>query len=303
MDVADCAICKKSFKSEGSYQQHLVSKKHKEAVAEAEKRGAEGLLTAKSPVPAHIRAALDGNNADAATATATVTDAPADGEKKELTEEEIMQQRIENAIKLSPEDCLFCRNKSVDFEANMAHMTRAHSFFIPDIEYMKDLRGFIHYLGEKVSVGLTCLSCNGVGRGFHSLEAVQSHMRDLSHCRLAYDDNEDEYADFYDFDRMDEDKGAPERPAAVDSSSGELMLANNKVLGHRENRVYFKQRAKPKDSQLILSLAKEYRIMAAKREQMAKYPSRPHMDHEKDHLLHIGIQNNNMKHYRHQNPK
>lgn len=298
MDVAECAICKKSFKSEGSYQQHLVSKKHKEAEAEAKRN--PSTVTSKPAVPAHIRAALDGSTEN----QATVADIPASEEASvEPTEEELIAQRIANAVKLTPEDCLFCKNKADDFEANMAHMTRVHSFFIPDIEYMKDLRGFIKYLGEKVSVGLTCLSCNGTGRALHSLEAVQSHMRDLSHCRLAYEDNEDEYADYYDFDQLETDKGAPERPAAIDESSGELMLANNKVLGHRENRVYFRQRSKPKDAQLIISLAKEYRIMAQKKEQQAKYPTRAHMDHNKDHLLHNGIAANNMKHYRHQNPK
>jgi hypothetical protein len=58
----------------------------------------------------------------------------------------------------------------------MTHMTRAHSFFIPDVEYLKDLRGLIKYLGEKITIGYTCLWCNGKGRGFHSAEGVRGHM-------------------------------------------------------------------------------------------------------------------------------
>lgn len=55
-------------------------------------------------------------------------------------------------------------------------MTKEHSFFIPDIEYLQDLEGLVKYLGEKVSVGTTCLFCNGKGKAFTSLEGVQTHM-------------------------------------------------------------------------------------------------------------------------------
>lgn len=59
-------------------------------------------------------------------------------------------------------------------------MTREHSFFIPDIEYVKHLPDFIEYLSKKVSLHYICLYCNGKGRKFHSLEAVQSHMVSIS---------------------------------------------------------------------------------------------------------------------------
>lgn len=55
-------------------------------------------------------------------------------------------------------------------------MSTNHGFFIPDIEYLKDVKGLIKYLGEKISVGNICIYCNGKGKTFHSLEAVQSHM-------------------------------------------------------------------------------------------------------------------------------
>jgi hypothetical protein len=64
-------------------------------------------------------------------------------------------------------------------------MTRDHSFFLPDVEYVVDLPGLIQYLGEKVSVGNICLHCNGRGRAFHSLEAVQKHMVRVTRTRTA----------------------------------------------------------------------------------------------------------------------
>jgi hypothetical protein len=48
---------------------------------------------------------------------------------------------------LHSEECLFCPVKSSNFEENLSHMAYAHSFFLPDFEYIKDLQGLIDYLG------------------------------------------------------------------------------------------------------------------------------------------------------------
>lgn len=45
-------------------------------------------------------------------------------------------------------DCLFCPHHSSSLVKNVAHMTKVHSFFIPDIEYLSDLKGLIKYLGK-----------------------------------------------------------------------------------------------------------------------------------------------------------
>lgn len=44
--------------------------------------------------------------------------------------------------------CLFCSHHSRSLMKNVAHMTKEHSFFIPDVEFLGDLRGLIRYLGE-----------------------------------------------------------------------------------------------------------------------------------------------------------
>ena len=46
------------------------------------------------------------------------------------------------------EECLFCPHVSDTLEKNIEHMTVEHSFFIPDVEYLVDLEGFISYLGK-----------------------------------------------------------------------------------------------------------------------------------------------------------
>ena len=45
------------------------------------------------------------------------------------------------------EECLFCSAQSSNLEENLSHMAHAHSFFLPDFDYIKDLSGLIEYLG------------------------------------------------------------------------------------------------------------------------------------------------------------
>jgi pre-60S factor REI1 len=125
--------------------------------------------------------------------------------ESDATEEEVkmtLDQKIATArSRLSPAHCLFCATKSASLEDNLTHMSEAHSFFIPDAEYLVDLTGLITYLGEKIAVGNVCLYCNGRGREFRTLDAVRKHMVDKSHCKLAYDKEAEmlEIADYYDF--------------------------------------------------------------------------------------------------------
>ncbi|XP_067425946.1 cytoplasmic 60S subunit biogenesis factor ZNF622 [Emydura macquarii macquarii] len=150
-------------------------------------------------------------------------------------------------------DCLFCPHHSSSLMKNVAHMTKAHSFFIPDIEYLVDLRGLITYLGEKIGVGKICLWCNEKGKSFYSTEAVQAHMNDKSHCKLFTDgDAALEFADFYDFrssypdHREGEDAVmSGELPAVknleYDDESMELILPSGARVGHRSLMRYYKQ--------------------------------------------------------------
>lgn len=41
-----------------------------------------------------------------------------------------------------------------------------------------------------------------------SMHGVQRHMIDTGLCKMAYDDNEEEYEDFYDYADMDDTAGA-----------------------------------------------------------------------------------------------
>ncbi|XP_061835112.1 cytoplasmic 60S subunit biogenesis factor ZNF622 [Nerophis lumbriciformis] len=152
-------------------------------------------------------------------------------------------------------DCLFCSHHSKSLLRNVAHMTHVHSFFIPDLHYLVDLKGFVGYLGEKVGAGNVCLWCNEKGRSFYSTTAVQSHMTDKSHCKLFTDgDAALEFADFYDFrssypdskegqDADMEGAGLPDDDNLLyDDDTFELTLPSGARIGHRSLMRYYKQR-------------------------------------------------------------
>ncbi len=137
-------------------------------------------------------------------------DGPPAGAPRLLVDEDATEQDVEMSIdakiaasrrQLSASDCLFCTVHSTSIESNMQHMSRVHSFFIPDMEYLVDLSGLLVYLGEKLAVGNVCLYCPNGGKEFGSLAAVRAHMRDRAHCKLAYDTEAErlEVSDYYDF--------------------------------------------------------------------------------------------------------
>ncbi|KAF7705867.1 zinc finger protein 622 isoform X1 [Silurus meridionalis] len=178
-----------------------------------------------------------------------------EAEDEDPTEEGAVAEPTPASGSIHVTDCLFCLHHSHSLSKNMAHMTKEHSFFIPDIEYLVDLRGLMAYLGEKVGFGKVCLWCNEKGKSFYSIEAVQAHMSDKSHCKLYTDgDAALEFADFYDFrssypDARDgtdvemKDGGLPdEKTVEFDDDTLELTLPSGAKIGHRSLMRYYKQR-------------------------------------------------------------
>ncbi|KAJ1904714.1 pre-60S factor rei1 [Coemansia sp. IMI 209127] len=366
---AECKTCKKNYGSENAFNNHLNSKKHKEAeerlllrlqaeedaraeqhaiaesiAAENDKVAARNKSEAANPdadtsvkSPAavggvvtdqrglkvsefHISddeedeeepdeddAGEDAGSSDIQSQPPTLMDVdqPQSAEEKErerwrqekdiknqlnqaTTEEEVerlLEKKKAAAPRLNPEsDCLFCTHKSDSLESNIDHMTLAHSFFIPDLEYLVDLRGLIKYLADKLSVANVCLYCNGRGRMLQSLEAVRRHMLDKGHTKIAYETEIDilEISDFYDFsstypDAHEHDADEELDPEALlqvggrgnmpgacqlEEEDGELILPNGNRVGHRSLQRYYKQTILPerqeKESVVIHKMLTNY---------------------------------------------
>ncbi|EPQ30827.1 uncharacterized protein PFL1_01726 [Pseudozyma flocculosa PF-1] len=300
-----CVACNKVFLSQNAYKDHLNSRKHKDnearlvkaptmaAPADDQKsKGGDVPLVFTVPNPAQVDAV---NASLPNTVVAAEESAEAKAERKKnlrqtlmvdenATEEEIqaaVDAKVASSRRIDPaKECIFCSASGfASLTESLAHMSKAHGFFIPDSEYLVDLPGMMSYLADKVSVGNICLYCNGKGRGFHEMSAVRKHMIDKCHCKIAYELEVDqlEFSDFYDFtssypvdaeedeewedadgdeDMEDvvEDDGGDEvvdltAPRGTDRNQGvrygdsenELILPSGARIGHRSLRRYYEQ--------------------------------------------------------------
>ena len=262
-----CDVCKKHFSSQNAYETHLQSRKHKENLVKTEK-------LAKKETNDFVEA-----NNEINIQKSTGDDDVASTEPNNDTDEEFTPEPLDLT------ECLFCPHDSVDLESSLKHMGRSHSFMIPDLEYLVDVKGLVSYLCEKVGIGNTCLYCNTKGKTFYSVEAVQNHMVDKGHCKLLFDgDTALEYSQFYDYRKSypdyDESKvNDDETPSESLSGVGNLMVNDNMELvlpsgataGHRSLKVYYKQHLPPDDRvhapkrpALVGRLMTEYRALGWK---------------------------------------
>ncbi|KAI0087930.1 cytoplasmic protein [Irpex rosettiformis] len=214
-----CEVCGKNYTTENAYRSHINSKKHKEnevkTIARAAQKAeeAEGkppLLVVDSAAPPPEEIPLAEEVTEKLAGVSLTVDADAtEAEINQTIDEKIAASRL----RLQPANCLFCPEQPSSLEDNLTHMATAHSFFIPDADYLVDLTGLITYLGEKIAVGNVCIYCNDKGRNFRTLDAVRKHMLDKAHCKIAYDSevNRLELSDFYDFTSSYPDSRKPRK--------------------------------------------------------------------------------------------
>ncbi|KAF5386098.1 hypothetical protein D9615_002442 [Tricholomella constricta] len=204
-----CTICNKVYTTEGAYRSHINSKKHKDNEIKAVTTAKPAPIT-DDIVPAHVESSPPATSIRNSSLSEDPVASLEVKAKSLALDESKLEQDVEQSIdekiaaaraRLSPSHCLFCPYESLSLEENLTHMSQAHSFFIPDADYLIDIPGLVTYLGEKIAVGNVCIFCNDKGREFRSLEAVRKHMVDKSHCKIAYDSSDDrlEISDFYDF--------------------------------------------------------------------------------------------------------
>lgn len=162
----------------------------------------------------HVNKVAETNNA----ASSSVFDSP-------------RQTRTDTQQSFEPLICLFCDNESVSLDANLGHMTRAHSFFIPDAEHLIDIESFLSYLFIIVSELNQCLFCGSL-KG--SKTGTQGHMRDKGHCRINTDDDENGFEEFYEFsDDSEEEIEDVNTGTILHPDDYERQLPSGRIVGHR----------------------------------------------------------------------
>lgn len=246
-----------------------------------------------------------------------------DVDEEDVDEDDVIDDDEESEA-LAPTFCFFCPHESVTLEDNFRHMTKSHSFFIPDLKYVIDLEGYFVYLGAKVGDGKVCLKCNNHSKQFMSIRACQTHMEDKGHCLLDTEgDALLEYSDFYDYspsypdnvltDDVDSELGPYEGAISMDPDTLELVLPSGARAGHRALNRYFKQSINPEQAQvrnrgMITGLNNQFKCLGLTGAHLTIAMRKKIQDRKvenwrrADHRLRLGVKANKLQtHFRKQN--
>jgi len=277
-------------------KQHLKQNKQKNNSLPNEKKIQIEKQQPKSPRIDHVSPRTDPVSSPR---TDPVSSPTAEDNAEVKTEDQLIDIKIANAPRLTLKDSLFDRFSSSDFESNLQYMTKKFGFFIPEIEYLKDLPGLIKYLGEKISIGNICIFCD---KGFYSMDAARDHMRELCHCRMKWEDNEDEYNDYYDVEEANKRFEVSDKVYV--SQFNELVLSDkNKAVGHRALNIFYKQKhGNSSQVQLMTSLLQEHKRLAAIENQKRVNVDAAFKNKQAYDSMKLGVLNNRQPRYRNQNP-
>ena len=231
-----CEACRKTYYSENAYQNHLSSQRHRALISKMNYKPAEREQDSISMISSTFSL-----GEPLKTPTGDAVDPVAEGEfanvvngmkQASLVDEEAKspiprrphrptpsqaQDQLQypvsetgtgtptpsvqdSAVKSTNplEQCLFCSYHSPSLSQNLVHMTKQHGLFIPEQDYLVDIEGLIKFLNEKVTEMHECLYCHQTK---HTAGGAQQHMRDMGHCTVGYNDEEEmlEIGQFYDF--------------------------------------------------------------------------------------------------------
>ena len=220
--ISYCEVCRKKFNTQNNYEAHMNSKKHQLNILNNETKAEEN-VNSKLEKPKMV----------------IQEDSDTDSEIEEVDSDEWTED-TENPISIH--NCLFCSNHSRNLVKNIKHMSIAHTFFVPDLEFVVDIKGLLLYLGEKISSGFMCIWCQ---KTFYSFESVQQHMVDKGHTKIFFEgEGLAEFTDFYDYSKSYPDDGKDpdsiETVPVLDDSDYQLVLPSGSVIGHRSLFKYYK---------------------------------------------------------------
>lgn len=299
-------LTRRKFYSENTYLAFARSKKYQELVRKSGEPAPAPIVTLRKveeaqqvqqpqqPQQAQQAAGFTVKPAVKSAAAAAQQEAAAeeaeeeDGEADEGSEwETASEEEMETDQKWEEWDVrrsLFDNHVSTSMEANLEYMFKNFGFYFPDSQFLADPEGLLKYLGAKLQYGHVPLYESGDNpnaKQFNSLHAVQRHMVDTNRCKMAYEDNEEEYEDFYDYGDGEGDAEMSQAGALIlseaeagPSASYELVLAGGsgghggvgtKIIGSREFARYYRQRPRLGDNRASVQAAMvqaQYRRLA-----------------------------------------
>jgi pre-60S factor REI1 len=250
-----CPTCQKTYYSENAYQNHLASKAHRarEGAVQQSRGGSRtdshsAVGSVMSPVdsaePRDPEAEAEFEKVVAGIKEASIQETPeisrrpsAPRPDAEPREDHPMSPEKPMKISIPLSRCLFCNYDSPTWKLSVAHMTKIHSLFIPEQQYLVDFEGLLRYMQAKIHLNFECLYCHRL-RG--NAEGVQTHMRDKGHCKIAFETEEEmvEVGQFYDFSSTYSDDGGHDSDAEMDAAqpykNGGVSLAGGERGGEED---------------------------------------------------------------------
>ncbi|XP_023536549.1 cytoplasmic 60S subunit biogenesis factor REI1 homolog 1-like isoform X2 [Cucurbita pepo subsp. pepo] len=276
-----CGLCSKAYRSAQAHAQHLKSRSHTIRVSQGT-HDQEVEKPIIKPLPQRISNKEPQQSEEEESEEEEWEEVNPDEDMIDEGEDEDDDDIDAIEVDFDPSCCFMCDLKHDTIDNCMVHMHKQHGFFIPDVEYLKDPKGFLTYLGLKVMRDFRCLYCSDNRLPFSCLEAVRKHMEAKSHCKVHYgdgDENEEvELEEFYDYSSSYVDgsnqlvpSGAGDNSVELGSGGAELILVqrtndrqSTKTLGSRQFLRYYRQKPRPSpanDALLTAVLAARYRSM------------------------------------------
>lgn len=163
--VYSCGLCGKGYRSSKAHAQHLQSKSHLMRASEGTSNN-EGATIIKPLVrrvaresPHHVEQEVE-ESEESEWGEVDEEDDLVGEATDSLTQLKVNEHNSNDAMDADGMDddeelldascCFMCDLQHDTIETCMVHMHKQHGFFIPDVEYLKDPRGLLTYLGLKV---------------------------------------------------------------------------------------------------------------------------------------------------------
>lgn len=166
-----CGLCGKGYRSSKAHAQHLKSRSHILRASQGTNQQEEEKAIIK-PLPRRVvnkpphQRAINNEEGEESEDEWEEVDPEEElvGEATtSLTELNVHELASENDMddddsedELDPSCCFMCDLEHDTIESCMVHMHKHHGFFIPDVEYLKDPKGLLTYLGLKVLKHMLC---------------------------------------------------------------------------------------------------------------------------------------------------
>ena len=166
-----CSLCSKGYRSSKAHAQHLKSRSHILRASQSTSQQDEGTTvikpltrrTANKPPPKRASVNEESEESEDEWEEVGPDDDLVSGASESISQMNVNGHAANDNMDESDDDedddfemefdptcCFMCDQEQNTVESCIVHMHKQHGFFIPDVEYLKDPKGLLTYLGLKV---------------------------------------------------------------------------------------------------------------------------------------------------------